>query len=156
MSEIINNEMNFPVPEGFTVLSKEELAKMQAAEGAVEFAIRNEEEHILMNAAHKTVNGFFAKIVDLKDAIHNQEKSIARLSKALNYNCLGFEDYEIGGHEAKGFSYTYDVQGIGMQGTSIITNNSKTFYYIYAYYRQAKAEESLKIVNSILEGISWQ
>ncbi|MBQ9824559.1 MAG: hypothetical protein IJM63_08680, partial [Solobacterium sp.] len=83
MSEIINNEMNFPVPEGFTVLSKEELAKMQAAEGAVEFAIRNEEEHILMNAAHKTVNGFFAKIVDLKDAIHNQEKSIARLSKAL-------------------------------------------------------------------------
>jgi hypothetical protein len=156
MNELINNEMNFPVPEGFAVLSEEELAKLKPAEGTVEFAVRNEPQHILMNVAHRTINGLFAKIVDLRDAVRNQEKSIAKLSSALNYSCIGFNDYSIGGHEAKGFTYTYDVQGIEMQATSIITSNGKTFYYIYAYYRKANAEESLKTVNSILEGISWK
>ena len=39
MSELLNNEMNINVPEGFRILTGEDLAKYRAAEGTVNFGM---------------------------------------------------------------------------------------------------------------------
>ncbi len=156
MSELLNNEMNINVPEGFRILTGEDLAKYRAAEGAVNFGMQNEEKHIILTVSWKEYNSFLAMLGDPKEAIKKQESSIAKLMKDYSYRMKEFSEFKVGDLAGQGFTYTYDVQNTGMQGTSVIVKNGKVFYYIYAYCRQELADDGMKTVRDILADVSWQ
>ena len=85
----------------------------------------------------------------------SMEGQMAQAMKAFQYKLVEFTARTPGGKEAEGFRYDYTVQDTGMSGESLCVKNRNTFYYLHFYYRTALKEESMAVVDEILQSASW-
>ena len=75
--------------------------------------------------------------------------------KPYKYQLKNFSNFDVGGYEGTGFSYTYQVQDINMQGTSVVSNKDNTFWHIHAYYQQSNEKDDLELITDCLKNITW-
>ena len=61
---VLNNEMQLSYPDGFHVMSEEELSKMTFYGEAPGWCISDPERHIDLSVSWKKTNGLFAKILN--------------------------------------------------------------------------------------------
>ena len=64
MIEVIKKQMNFPVPDSFRDLSKEELSNFKSIGQGPEWGIQNDEKHIMIVVTSKSV-GFLANYTNV-------------------------------------------------------------------------------------------
>ena len=153
---LINDEMNITIPEGFTVLSAEQIAEMNYIDNPPQFCMRNEEKHIIFSIAYKKTNRFFAALLSAKDIAGSMEKGLEGPMAQFGYELEGYTSRKVGGKASTGFGYNYQVDDVGMHGAAYSVKTKGTFYYLYAYIRQESREEGLKTVTEILDGISFR
>ena len=154
MKELINNEMNFPVPDGFKVLNKEELNNFNTVGQGPVWGIQNDEKHMIIVVGYKNV-GILSKMFSSKDAATSIEKSLAKPMAPYNYQLKEFSEFKVGDLLGNGINYTYVVQDIEMQGTSLAVKKDNKLYYIHAYYRLENNEDSLKLLKDTINDITW-
>lgn len=154
MKELIRNELNFPIPEGFTVLSQEELAAYQSIIPP-EWGIRNTEKHIIIVAASRRIP-LLGRLVSLKDAIRKLDENLTKLMAAYDYQTIGFENCDLGGITGEQLFYTYTAQNTAMAGTSIIVRHDKNIWYIHAYFHQEDSAENKELLKEIGKEMTWQ
>lgn len=154
-TELLNNELNLSYPQGFHVMNQEELSTYNFYAAAPGWCINDPDRHIMISIAWKQVPGLFAKMLKVKDIAKSMEGQMAQVMKAYDYQTVGSVSRTSGGKEAEGFSYQYKVQDTEMSGISLSIKNKNTFYYIHMYYRTALKEESLPVLEQILDSASW-
>ena len=152
---LLNNELNLAYPDGFRVMSKEELSGYNFYSEAPGWCVNDAERHIMVSVSWKQVPSLFAKMLKVKDVAKSMEGQMAQAMKAFQYKLVEFTARTPGGKEAEGFRYDYTVQDTGMSGESLCVKNRNTFYYLHFYYRTALKEESMAVVDEILQSASW-
>ena len=152
---LLNNELKLTCPEGFREMSKEELSGYNFYSEAPGWCVNDADRHIMVSVSWKQVPGLFAKMLKVKDVAKSMEGQMAQAMKAFQYKLVEFTARTPGGKEAEGFHYDYTVQDTGMSGESLCVKNRNTFYYLHFYYRTALKEESMAVVDEILQSASW-
>lgn len=152
----LNNDLDLSYPDGFHVMTEEELKKHKYFEGAPGFCIEDPERHIILSVSWRQANPFVAMIAGTADIARNMEAKIRKPMKKFDYQTEGFMKRDIGGRTADGFRYTYKVQDIVMCGESLSARNGSNFYYIHSYYRDALREESLAVLDGIFGAAVWK
>lgn len=155
-SSELNGELTLSYPDGFHVMTEEELRKHKFFEGAPGFSIEDPDRHMILSVSWRQANPFVAMLAGTADVARNMEARIRKPMTKFGYKSEGFLKREIGGREADGFRYSYEVQGIGMSGESLSVKNGSCFYYIHSYYRTALKEESLAVLDEIFQNAGWK
>jgi hypothetical protein len=94
-------------------------------------------------------------MLKVKEIAKSMEAQMGKAMKAYEYGLEEFVSRIPGGKEAEGFCYQYKVQETAMSGMSLSMKNRNTFYYIHMYYRSALKDESLPVLETILDSIVW-
>ncbi len=152
---LLNNELNLTYPDSFHVMSKEELSGYNFYSEAPGWCINDPDRHIMVSISWKQVPGLFAKMLKVKDIAKTMEGQMAQVMKAFDYRLDEFISRTPGGKEAEGFRYEYTVQETGMTGVSLAVKVKNTFYYIHIYYRSALRDESIPVMEEILDAAAW-
>jgi len=152
----LNNDLKLSYPDGFHVMTEEELKKYKYFEGAPGFCIEDPERHIIISVSWRQANPFVAMIAGTADVARNMEARIRKPMKKFGYKPEGFIRRDVGGRAADGFRYTYQVQEIVMKGESLSVKNGSNFYYIHSYFRDALREESLAVLDGIFGSAGWK
>lgn len=152
---LLNNELNLSYPDGFHVMSREELSGFNYYSEAPGWCINDADRHIMISVSWKKIPGIFARMLKIKDVAKSMEGQMAQVMKAYDYRLDDFISRSPGGKEAEGFRYQYKVQDNDMTGMSFGVKNKNTFYYIHIYYRSALKEESVPVIEEILKSASW-
>lgn len=151
----LNNELNLTYPDGFHVMSKEELSGYNFFSEAPGWCLNDPDRHIMVSISWKQVPGLFAKMLKAKDVAKNMEEQMSKAMKVYDYRLDEMVSLLPGGKEAEGFRYDYTVQETGMSGLSLCVKNKNTFYYLHFYYRTALKEESYPVLEEILQSAVW-
>lgn len=151
----LNNELKLTYPDGFHVMDQAELGKYQFYSEAPGWCINDPDRHIMASVSWKQVPGIFARMLKIKEVAKSMEGQMAQAMKAYGYRLDEFVSRTPGGKEAEGFCYEYSVQETGMSGISLAIKNKNTFYYVHMYYRSALKEESLPVLDDILDSAVW-
>ncbi len=152
---LLNNELELNYPDGFHVMDQAELSGYNFYSEAPGWCINDPDRHIMASVSWKQVPGIFARMLKVKDVAKSMEGQMAQAMKAYDYRLDEHVTRTPGGKEAEGFCYDYKVQEIGMSGMSLSIKSRNTFYYIHMYYRSALKEESLPVLESILNSAVW-
>ena len=152
---LLNNELNISYPDGFHVMDQSELSAYNFYAAAPGWCINDPDRHIMVSVAWKQIPGLFAKMLKTKEVAKSMEGQMAQAMKAYDYRMDEFVSRTPGGKEAEGFCYQYKVQETEMSGMSFSIKNKNTFYYIHMYYRSALKDQSLPVLEEILNSAVW-
>ena len=147
-------KMKISCSDGFRVMSDEEIAKLNAS-GNPQLCLKDDERHIIVSFGCKEVNGLASMVLNEKDLAKQTEKELRKPFEAFGYRFDSFVSQSVAGQKAEGYLYDYDVQDTEMSGKTLCLKKDKVFYYIYAYFRRAEKEESLKAFDELLETVVW-
>ncbi len=147
-------KMKISCTAGFRVMSDEEIEKLNASEKP-QLCLKDDEKHIIVTLGCKEVNGFASMILNEKDLAKQTEKELRKPFEAFGYRFDSFVSQNVAGQKAEGYLYDYDVQDTEMSGKTLCLKRDRIFYYIYAYFRRAGKEESLKAFDGLLETAVW-
>ncbi len=153
MSEIkINEELSLILPDRFQEMSPEEI-KMSGGSGDESTrGFRNLEQHMILTAGWKKINGFSAMMLNAKDLAKGSEKAVSELMRTFQYQRSGFEPASVGGVDAYAYSYSYQAENVGMSGKTIVLKKNKTVYYFYFYFRTGSDS---KMIDQIMDSAVW-
>ncbi len=152
----VNNEMKFECPDGFRILSEEEVRQMNSLGGAPAYVLKNEDKHIIVSFACKEENGLAAMMVNAKDMVKKMADSLKKANQPYGYQQAEYFSRKFGSEKAEGLCYSYTVQGIGMNAQAMTVKHGKTFYYVYVYYRKSLKEESLPVIEEVLNSVTFE
>jgi hypothetical protein len=144
------HQLDLEFPEGFSLLSEEEIALLNINEtGDENFVLRDENRHTIASLAYRRVNALFLAVLTLKEIVEKNEKETADLMRSFAYHREAF--LERG--EAMGFAYSYEVQGRRMYGMSFNRKGKKGIYHLHFYMREEEKEERSRLVEEILSSV---
>ena len=154
-TEVLNEILSITYPDGFHVMSGEELGSISFYKEAPKWSISDPERHMILSVYWRPNKGFFGRLADEKDVEETVEGSTRKLMKPYGYKLQEQSARKIGGEEGEGFRFTYKVQDIEMTGETVIIQKDNSTYYFYCYYRTELQEESQKTLNEIADAVVW-
>ncbi|MBQ1467757.1 MAG: hypothetical protein IIZ27_04700 [Solobacterium sp.] len=155
MDEVLNQELMISVPEGFHVMSEEELSKLNHYGQIPNWCVSDPDRHIILSVSWKK-SGFASLLLNTAEVAKKMEGEIHRLLASYGYTLKEFISEDIGGISADGFRYSYTAQNVPMIGESLSVKKGKVFYYIHGYLREELQEESLRTLEEIFRTCHWQ
>ncbi len=156
MSELLNNILYIPCPEGFHVMDENERKGLTFIADGPGVCLTDPDQHIIISAGYKQASGFTSFFFNEKDAARSMEQQIAKPMAAYGYRNLGSAERMVGGRKVHGFGYIYESQGIAMYAESHVAKIGKTFYYIHYYSREALKDENMPVWEAFLNEIRWE
>ena len=149
----VSDELFIGCPEGFHVMSEEELKGMNFMAEGPGIAMKDPDRHILVSVGVQKMNGFSALMLNQKELVKNMEKRIEQAQKPYGYHGAEFLTRQAGPDKADGVGYEYTAQDVGMYSESFAVKKGKNVTYYHLYARSANKEESLKIWEEILGSV---
>ena len=107
----ITEELHMAYPDTFHVMDEKEKESLDPLTGDHFVGLSNPEAHMIVTVGYKANTGLAAKLFSAKDIAKNMEKQIAKPTMIYSYARGRFKDIEIGGIDASGFDYSYEVLG---------------------------------------------
>ena len=80
MTEIINNEISIGIPDGFHVMSEEELTKVYVTKDPKRWGIWDNDRHVIISVLWQDLDAFTAMLADIDAAaVRNEQLTKKRL-----------------------------------------------------------------------------
>lgn len=152
---VLNEILNITYPDGFHVMSEEELGNTSFYKEAPKWSISDPERHMIISLYWRENKGFFGKLADEKDVEETVEGKTRKIMKPFGYKLQDQFKQDMGSEEGEGFRFTYKVQDIEMTGETVIVQKDGSTYYFYSYYRTELEEDSRKTLDEIAKAIVW-
>ena len=151
----LNNTLRVFYPDGFHVLDENERSKFKSLGGGPVECLSDPERHILISTGWKSVGRLIGMLFGAKDAAESAEAQVRKAMKANGYRSNGFFTKQVGGEEARGYSYEYEAEGMVMYGETCVVKHGKELYFLHFYTRAAVKEENLEMWNEMLASAAW-
>ena len=149
-----NNKMNIVFPDGFTEMTRQELAQMkQTAMGSAVY-YTNPERHMIVTVGWKSA-GIFQKSLDAAALCSKMEPALQKANAPFGYQLKGHAERKIGGQDAKAVQFTYTAQDIDMYSESYAAKNGKDIYYFNLYTRVESWENNKVQWENLLNSVSF-
>ena len=147
---LINQKLSVDVPDGYTVLSADQLQEMYRDTNTDRWGMRNESAHHTAAVFYHKSNPLLAAIADVKGIAESTQKKLAAGLSAYSYQLKGFYPAEVCGRKAYGFSYSYVNQEIPTDGETVIFKDGSTCYTVYSYSRNENSAANHSVFEAIL------
>jgi hypothetical protein len=156
LTETINDELTIRVPDGFEVMSQEDLA---AAYGDVKdksekWGMRDRDRHIMITVRWDHHSSMRMKLINVEATATAQQKTTARLYAKSDYHLIDTFTRTVAATEAAGYALTYTVEGITQAATLMWLKGKNDVYGISAFSRP-EHDQSPAVIEEILDSITF-
>ena len=152
----IHHELEIAYPDGFHLMSAEELQQAYKSDYPNMWGIRDEDRHIIIAIFWKESNELLTKLVNAKSQAKRVEKLMAKGLKGRKYHFCGNFATTVAGCEAHGFRYGYLGAGdVPQDAETILFTHGKTSYTLYYYTRPETAAANLAIRDAIVSSLRF-
>ena len=153
---LIHGELEIAYPEGFNLMTSDELRKAYNNPYPNIWGIRDEERHILITVFWKDSNELLSKLASAESLAKRAEKTISRGMRKLAYRFGGKFTTTIAGCEAHGFRYEFTGAGdVAQVAETIVFKHGKICYTLYYYTRPETAAANLPVHDAILAALRF-
>lgn len=129
--ETVNGTVEFEVPDGFSVMSAEELRQAYRNEDPNRWGIRDEERHIIVTVMWKAYTGLLGLFLsDLKAVCKKNEQLSSKGYAGHGYRCGGFFSLSVDGQPAEGYRFSYRVGDVEQSAETILIRQGRTIYSV--------------------------
>ena len=140
--ERINNEFDLALPEGFALLSPEELAKIYRTSAPHTIGYRNEENGDFVVLSWRKPFFLSLRIADLRSAMRRVQSQVAHSYQNKEYVFHEYLEREYNGIHLYGFSFSFQSVR-GKVNASVFSFKGKKHFYSLGFYPLAGKGEDL-------------
>lgn len=140
--ERINNEFDLTLPEGFALLSPEELAKIYRTSAPHTVGYRKEENGDFVILSWRKSFSLSLRFSDLRSAMHRVQSQVAHSYQNKEYVFHEYLERECNGIHLYGFSFSFQSVR-GKVNATVFTFKGKKHYYSLEFYPLEGKGESL-------------
>ena len=155
MTEIINQEISIGVPDGFHIMSQEELTKVYVTNDPNRWGIWDHDRHVIISILWQDLNAFTAMLADIDAAAVKNEQLTKKGYEGHDYVMEGFHDADISGSHARGYSFTYRIQDIIQHVDTLLFKANKRIYSINFIGRNENREQDHELFEEVLKTVSF-
>ena len=134
-SVAVNNEITVSYPDGFEIMSSEELDKAYAGVNDDKWGIWDKDSHVIITILWQKVNPVMLALADVKAIAMKNESMAAGMYKNSGYDGKGFFSETINGRKAEGYWFEYDVASIRQQAASVLFKTRNNVYSLSVFAR---------------------
>ena len=152
---LVNNEVYMTVPEGFHVMIEEELRQLFGDADPARWGLWDKERHIMVILDWKEYSPLTLKLTNVKKIATQNERIMEKGYKNNTFRLEGFFSAQVDGHEAEGYRYTYQVQGIGQKAESLLMIQKHTVYRLSFIGRTENEAADEPLYEELRSGLSF-
>ena len=147
----VNDSLEVSQPEGFRIMSHEELCQAYAFDYDCMWGMRDEERHVILAVFWKVSNKLVSSLASAKLVAEQAEKGLRRRYKKMGYHSDGLFETEVAGRKAWGFRYGHAPAGAAEQTCETVVVKDGTCCYTIMYHTRAEcAQENRALYEEIL------
>ncbi len=155
MTEIINNEISIGVPDGFHIMSAEELTKVYISSDPKRWGIWDNDRHVIITVLWQDLNAFTSMLADIDATAVKNEQLTRKGYEGHDYAMEGFHGAQICGSHARGYSFTYRIQDITQHVSTLLFKVNKRIYSINCIGRNENREQDHELFEEVLKSVSF-
>ena len=154
--ETVNGTVEIEIPDGFYVMSAEELRQAYQSEDPNRWGMRDKERHIIVTVmwkAYSVLPGLF--LSDLKAVCKKNEHLSSKGYAGHGYRCDGFFSLSVDGQPAEGYRFSYRVEDVEQSAETILIRQGRTIYSVTFAGRTENKEADQEVFSGITAGIRY-
>ena len=153
--ERINQDLNLMVPEGYRVMSAEEMQAMFLDDNPNRWAMRNEAMHHTVAVFYHKSNPFLSMLADAKSVAESTQLRLAEVLLSHQYQKGESFPLAMCGQKAYGFTYRYINHEVPTDGTVIVFKHGNICYTVYGYSAAEYTETNRPMFETICKSMHF-
>ena len=153
---VINNELAFPIYDGFHIMDEEERSRLNFLSGGQGTCLTDPERKIIISIGWSKVGRMATMLLNTAELAKNMEARASEPMADFGYELQGFVSPRIGVKSAEGFDYGYDAEGVRMFAESLVVKHRKTLYYLHFYCHWDTRGIDHSLWEDIIREASWK
>ena len=143
------------VPDGYRVMSSEEMTAMFLDDNPDRWTMRNEANHHTVAVFYHKSNPFFSMLADAKSVAESTQLRLAEGLFSHQYQKGEFFPSTICGQKAYGFTYRYINHDVPTDGTVIVFKHGNICYTIYGYSAETYTAANRPVFEVICDSMKF-
>ena len=152
---LIHDQLALTYPDSFAVMGADELREGYLDDNPNRWGIWDRNRHVIIVVYWHDSNAFLARLVSTKDLAKRAQKLVAKAYAGHGYQLGQFFETQVGGQQAHGFGYRYDLQGTGQVAEAVVTKYGKCCYTLYYYAREEGSPTDREVFKDVLQSASF-
>ena len=154
-STVLHDELSLSFPDSFEVMGDDELREGYLDDNPNRWGIWDRQRHVIIVVYWHDSNALLARMVSTKGLAERAERLMAKSYAGHGFQLGGFFEMEVAGHEARGFSYRYDLRGVGQSAETVVLKHGKCCYTLYYYAREGGKPSDHEAFENVLESMRF-
>ncbi len=141
ISQTVNDTFTLQIPDGYEVLTEEDLRGMYRNAGdPFMWGVRDTENHKIIVAIWKQYPALLSWTLDLKAIVKRNEQMTGKAHAEHGYRLLEFFSVQAGEEKAEGYRFAYDKEGITNVCNNFLIRDGRTIYAFMCVGREANMD----------------
>ena len=154
--QTINGSFTLKIPDGFEVLTENDLHKMYRNAGdPFGWGVRDAENHMIITAIWKQYPALLSWTLDLKAIVKKNEQLTGKIHAAHGYRFLEFFSMQAGDEKAEGYRFSYDKEGITQVCSNCLIKDGRTIYAFICVGREENINTDRETFRRIMETLEY-
>jgi len=154
--QIINETFALQIPDGFEVLTENDLGKMYRNVGdPFRWGVRDAENHVIITALWKQYPALLSWTLDLKAIVKKNEQLTGKAHAAHGYRFLEFFSMQAGDEKAEGYRFCYDKEGVTQVCSNCLIKDGRTIYAFMCVGREENMDADRETFRRIMETLEY-
>ena len=154
--QTINETFTLQIPDGFEVLTEEDLGKMYRNIGdSFGWGVRDTENHVIITVLWKQYPALLSRMLDLKAIVKKNEQLTGKAHAAHGYRFLEFFSMQAGDEKAEGYRFSYDKEGMTQVCSNYLIKDGRTIYAFMCVGREENMDADKETLRRIMETLEY-
>lgn len=154
--QIINDTFALQIPDGFEILTGDDLRKMYRNAGdPFRWGVRDTENHAIILALWKKYPALLSWTLDLKAIVKKNEQLTGKAHAAHGYRFLEFFSMQAGDEKAEGYRFSYDKEGMTQVCSNCLVRDGRTIYAFMCVGREENLETDRETFRRMMETLEY-
>ena len=154
--QIINDTFALQIPDGFEILTEDDLRKMYRNAGdPFKWGVRDTENHVIILALWKKYPALLSWTLDLKAIVKKNEQLTGKAHAAHGYRFLEFFSMQAGDEKAEGYRFSYDKEGMTQVCSNCLVRDGRTIYAFMCVGREENQETDRETFRRMMETLAY-
>ncbi|MBE6514076.1 MAG: hypothetical protein E7Z69_03130 [Thermoplasmata archaeon] len=151
---VVNGEVSVEVPEGFSILGKDELDGLYADSNPDRWGMADEGRGMILSVFWHRNGALMSSIASVEDACRSTEMRLARRLGPYGYSLEGFYMREVCGQDARGFRHSYSANGVDRVCEVTLFKSGRVFYTVYCYSTAEGEQGNRPVLSAVVDSMS--
>ncbi len=151
----VNGEISVSAPEGFQLMTAEELTKLFVSGDPSRWGLWDRERHVMLIVEWKKYSRLMLALSDIKSVAKRNETLSRKAYAANDYELEEFVSGTIGGRQAEGYRFSFRVEDTE-QGAEVRLLRQGNFIYRFTVNgRGANREVNRELFKNFLDTVTF-